>query len=79
METAELQASKRRRNDQTRAEVTDWGRNELRLGLERVRRAIEVLRPVAKDRAREKIGQDPDRPEAEASIDPDAPAVESTA
>lgn len=66
---SELQASKRRRTEQTRAEITDWGCRQLGLSLTRIRRAIEVLKPVAKDRPRESLSQDRERPEAEASID----------
>lgn len=69
LHTLELQASKRRNNDLSRAEVDDWGRKELRLGLARIVAAIEVLRPVAQDRPREPMGTDPAQSEAEPTIE----------
>jgi hypothetical protein len=69
--TIELQASKRRSDEKSRSEVSRWGRTQLEFGVARIRRAIEVLGPIAKDRARETIDRDPVRPEAEASFDGD--------
>jgi hypothetical protein len=69
LHTLELQASKRRANDLTRAEVNDWGRKELKFGLTRIVEAIEVLRPIAQDRPREAMGTDPARTEAEPTIE----------
>ena len=66
--TIELQASKRRRDDLSRTTMSDWGRDQLSMGLERIRDAIEALRPLAQDRARASMSQDPGSEEAEPAI-----------
>jgi hypothetical protein len=69
MHVLELQASKRRPDHWTKVEINDWGRKELDHGLGRIRAAIDVLRPLAQDRARVPLGKDPTRSEAEPAIE----------
>lgn len=69
LHTAELQASRRRTDETDQAQLSDWGRGELESGLRRVTLAIEVLRPIAKDRRRDAVATDPAATEAEPSIE----------
>ena len=68
LRTLELQASKRRTDDKSKVEVSEWGMKELRYGLRRIQTAISTLQPLAKDRPREHLGHDPGLPEAEPAI-----------
>lgn len=74
LRTLELQASRRRRDQLSRPEVSDWGKKELERGLQRIRRAIKALQPVARDWPRESLASEPGRPEDEPTIDQPAEA-----
>lgn len=71
--TLELQASRRRMNELDRPQVNDWGREQLKFGLERIAAAIEILAPLAKDRPREPLRRSsksaPPEPAIEAKSD----------
>jgi len=72
LRTLELQASRRRRDQLSRPEVSEWGKKELERGLQRIQRAIEALHPVARDRPRESLASEPGGPEDEPAIDQSA-------